>query len=78
MGSWFCSPDKAPRIETFAEENSSKAIKRPNMGNIVIYGLCGEKRCAKGRQDKAVLGGAMVTAEGYIEKIRSLKNKRRA
>ena len=47
------------------------------MGNIVIYGLCGEKRCAKGRQDKAVLGGAMVTAEGYIEKIRSLKNKRR-
>jgi hypothetical protein len=48
-----------PRIETFAEENSSKAIKRPNMGNIVIYGLCGEKRCAKGRQDKAVFGGAL-------------------
>ena len=48
------------------------------MGNIVIYGLCGEKRCAKGQQDKAVLGGAMVTAEGYIEKIRSLKNKWRA
>ena len=29
------------------------------MGNIVIYGLCGEKRCAKGRQDKAVFGGAL-------------------
>jgi len=50
MASWFCSPDKTPRIETFAEENSSKAIKRPNMGNIVIYGLCGEKRRAKGHR----------------------------
>jgi len=29
------------------------------MGNIVIYGLCGEKRRAKGRQDKAVFGGAL-------------------
>ena len=29
------------------------------MGNIVIYGLCGEKRFVKGLQDKAVLGGAL-------------------
>lgn len=29
------------------------------MGNIVIYGLCGEKRRAKGQQDKAVFGGAL-------------------
>jgi hypothetical protein len=29
------------------------------MGNIVIYGLCGEKRRAKGQQDKAVLDGTL-------------------